>query len=103
MTSIREVLRQLLQRKVESTADAHDSDFSYAVHWTMLAREWGADRRRRIHAVVRDLITRSNFIANEFERMYSVDEIGAEKHSGASLLALERVLSSLTSEKDQEE
>ena len=103
MTSIREALRQLLQRKAKARADAHDSEFSFAVHWTMLAREWDATRRQRIQSVVRVVTTQPEFIANEFERRYSIDEIGAGKHSGASLVALERVLASFTTEKDQEE
>ncbi len=103
MTSLREALRQLLQRKVESTVDIHDVEFSYAVHWTKLTREWNADRRGRMHARVKDIISRPEFIANEFERRYSIMEIDETKYSGASLVALEKVLASFAKEMYQEE
>jgi hypothetical protein len=102
MTSLREALRQLLQRKVESTVDNHDAEFSYAVHWAKLTREWNADRRIRVHARVIEVIRRPDFIPNEFERRYSIIEIDANKYSGASLVALEKVLASFAN-KNQEE
>jgi hypothetical protein len=102
MTSIREAMRRLLHREVQSRADFHDSEFSYAVHWAALAREWDADRRQRVHTVVRELIARQDFVATEFERRYAVDEIGPEKVSGVSLVALDKVLASFPAGKDQE-
>lgn len=95
MTSVREILKRLLQRSAAAKADVHNSDFSYAVYWTKVTREWGVDRRRRIHAEVKATINRPGFVANEFERRYFTPEIDAKKHSGASLVALERVLASL--------
>ncbi len=100
---MREVLRRLLQRNAADEADVHNAEFSYAVYWTKVAREWDADRRRRIHAVVKALVDRAEFVANEFERRYFTPEIDAEKHSGASLVALERVLASLVGGEIEEE
>lgn len=103
MTSIYEAIRRLLQRNLESEADIHDSEFSYAVHWTKLTREWDVNRRQRVHDLVREVIDSPDFIANEFERRYSIDEIDLKKHSGASLVALEKVLASLAYVKSQKE
>jgi hypothetical protein len=103
MTSLREALRQLLLRKVDSQENVHDAEFSYAVHWAKLTRGWDADRRKRVHALVKDVIRQPDFVANEFERRYSIMEIGASKYSGASLVALEKVLSSFDNEDKQEE
>ncbi len=103
MTSLREALRKILQRKVESKVDIHDAEFSYAVHWTKLSREWNAGRRQRVHACVKDIVSRPDFIANEFERRYSIMEIDETKYSGASLVALEKVLASFAKEIYQEE
>lgn len=103
MTSIREALRQLLQRNLKSKVDIHDSDFSYAVHWIKQTREWGVARRHRVYDLVRDIIKSPDFIANEFERKYHIAEIDSKKYSGASLVALEKVLASLANEKSQKE
>jgi len=103
MTSLREVLRKLLRREVESGGDIHNAEFSYAVHWAKLTREWNANRRGRVHTLVKDVISRPDFSPNEFERRYSIVEIDETKYSGASLVALEKVLASLADEKNQEE
>jgi hypothetical protein len=103
MTSLHEALRQLLQRKVESKVDIHDAEFSYAVHWAKLTREWNADRRDHVHKRVKKIISGPDFIANEFERRYSITETDETRYSGASLVALEKVLASFAKEMDQEE
>ncbi|MEJ2550262.1 MAG: hypothetical protein P8Z42_01825 [Anaerolineales bacterium] len=102
MTSIREALKRLLQRNMAAKEDVHDSEFSYAVYWTQLIRGWDADRRRRVHAVVKATINDPDFVPNEFERRYFTPEIDASRHSGASLVALEKVLASFSGEEMEE-
>jgi hypothetical protein len=102
MTSIREALKRLLQRNAAAREDVHNSEFSYAVYWTQLTREWDADRRRRVHAVVKAAISKPDFIANEFERRYFTPEIDTNRHSGSSLVALEKVLASLAGDEMEE-
>ena len=88
MTSIREALRRLMQRKRERPA----SEFSYAIYWTKVVRGWDAARRLQALEGAERTLTGLGFVSNEFSRRYSVPEIDGSAHSGASLLALRKVL-----------
>ena len=88
MTSIREALRRLMQREAERPA----SEFSYAIYWTKVVRGWDAARRLQALEGAERTVTGLGFVSNEFSRRYSVPEIDGSAHSGASLLALRKVL-----------
>lgn len=88
MTSIREAVRRLMQRERERPA----SEFSYQIYWTKVARSWDAAQRLQALEGAERILTGPGFVANEFSRRYSVPEIDDSAHSGASLLALRKVL-----------
>jgi len=88
MTSIREAVRRLMQRERERPA----SEFSYAIYWTKVARGWDAAKRIQALEGAERTLTGPGFVSNEFSRRYSVPEIDGSAHSGASLLALRKVL-----------
>ena len=88
MTSIRESLRRLIQRDRERPA----SEFSYAIYWTKVARGWEAAKRSHALEGTERALAGPDFVANEFRRRYHVPEIDETAHSGASLLALRKVL-----------
>lgn len=88
MTSMRESLRRLIKRERERPA----SEFSYAIYWTKVARGWDAAKRLQALEGVERTLAGPDFVSNEFERRYRVPEIDGSAHSGASLLALRKVL-----------
>ena len=93
MTSMREALRRLLHKdpvRVEAPAG-----FSYLVFWTKIAREWGEERRNSVRTALHEITQAPTFIAHEYRREYFVPELDQVAHSGASLLALQRVLQAL--------
>lgn len=93
MSSIREALRRLLQR--QETADEPDPEYSYVIYWTKTARRWEAARRGAALRAAEQLIEHPDFEANPYHRRYQAPEIDDTRHSGASLLALRKVLRSL--------
>jgi hypothetical protein len=75
-------------------------DFAYTVFWTKMARGWDADRRGQMAARLAALIASPDFVNNAFSRKFEVGgledaSLGQTAHSGASLLALQKVLSAL--------
>lgn len=95
MTTLRAWLQRLIGRAEKGSADRHDRvDYSYRVFWMKQARGWDADRRRTVYAAARALVEREDFEANLFERRYRVEGVAGE-HSGASWLALNRVMEAL--------
>jgi len=88
MTSIRESLRRLVQRERERSA----SEFSYSIYWTKVVRGWDAARRLEALEGAERILAGAGFVSNEFGRRYRVPEIDGSAHSGASLLALRKVL-----------
>ena len=91
MTSIRESLRRLIQGERQRPA----SEFSYAIYWTKVARGWDAAKRLQALEGAERTLAGPDFAANEFARRYRVPEIDGSAHSGASLLALRKVLRAL--------
>ena len=69
-------------------------DYSYAVFWTKHARLWEAPQREAVAQRLAELIASSDFDANFYQRTYTLAEVDGA-HSGASLLALQRVLKAL--------
>ncbi len=98
MTSIREALRALLDRR--QVPDQPDPEYSYVIYWTKQARAWERPHRQAVLQAVERLIGQADFEANLFQRRYQVDEIDADSHSGASVLALRKVLSALEQQAD---
>lgn len=72
-------------------------DFAYTVYWTKIAREWDADRRALVAGRVADLAASPGFLNNAFERKYRVEGLDDSGHSGASILALRKVLEAMRS------
>ncbi|MBI3241417.1 MAG: hypothetical protein HYZ49_03895 [Chloroflexi bacterium] len=74
---------------------AQKIDFAYSIFWTKLARTWGVERRRLMAGRVASVVTSPGFEANALERNYRIEGLDDLAHSGASLLALQKVLEAL--------
>lgn len=98
MTSIREALRRLLERR--QTADEPDPEYSYVIYWTKVASGWEAAQRQSALQAAERLIGQAGFEANPYHRRYQAAEIDGSSHSGASLLALRKVLRALDDQAD---
>ena len=57
-----------------------------------MTRMWNADRRRLMAERVNAVIGSPEFHDNALERNYKVEGLDESAHSGASLLALQKVL-----------
>ena len=68
--------------------------YSYTVFWTKQARLWDAAKREAVAQQVARLVDSADFDANFYQRAYTLTEVGGA-HSGASLLALQKVLEAL--------
>jgi hypothetical protein len=90
MTSVREAVRRLRRRV--SRQEAADSAFAYTVYWTKQVRTWDPARRGEVYGSVQQVVSEPDFVPNEFERRYRIQEIDDLAHAGASLVALLAVL-----------
>ncbi|HLF00622.1 MAG TPA: hypothetical protein VI547_01505 [Anaerolineales bacterium] len=70
-------------------------DFAYAVFWTKTVRGWDAGARQQIAARLTALVESPDFLNNAFERKYTIEGLDDLAHSGASLLALRKVLQAM--------
>jgi hypothetical protein len=70
-------------------------DFSYTIFWMKMARAWDEAKRQTVLAQVEALIAAPDFINNAFERKYTLAGLDEVAHSGASVLALKKVLEAL--------
>ncbi len=70
-------------------------DFAYSIFWTKMARAWDDGRRRLMAERVAALVNTPGFTANALERNYRIEDLDTLAHSGASLLALQKVLETL--------
>ncbi len=95
MPTFRRLFRNLFAPR---RADAPRVDFSYTVYWTKQVREWGAARRAAVQEALRPVLRRPGFEANAYERRYTVPGLDDLAHSGASLLALKKVLAAFEDE-----
>ena len=97
MTSLREAVRRWLGPGKGEAANA--AEYSYAVHWTKIARTWDAARRERVRAALLALIGRGELVATAHARRLTVLEVDDSPHAGASLTALLGVLDALARSK----
>ena len=72
-------------------------DFSYTVFWTKQVRLWDAAKREAVSRYLAELTASADFDANFYQRTYTLTEVDGA-HSGASLLALQKVLQALRNE-----
>jgi hypothetical protein len=72
------------------------------VFWTREVRAWDPERRDRVQAAVTFVLVSPDFVANEGARRYRVPELDATGHSGASLVALDEVLTAFARQAVQE-
>lgn len=82
-------------RKPAEPMSEQKIDFAYTVYWTKTAREWDADRRKLIAGRVAALIGSPDFLNNAFERKFQMEGLDNNGHSGASLIALQKVLAAM--------
>jgi hypothetical protein len=107
MANLRKVLSRVFKRpsrltqaqraeaEREQRVAARDSiEYSYTVFWTKTARDWDAQKRSEVAQRLTALINSPDFEANPFDRTYTLDNIDGA-HSGASLMALQKVLAAL--------
>lgn len=73
-------------------------DFSYTVFWTKQARQWPPERRAEVLAAVQTFLRQPDFQLNAYARRYAVPGLDEQQHSGASLAALEKVLTAFQAE-----
>jgi len=78
-------------------------EFSYAIYWTKQVRGWEAARRAAIAEALPPVLAQPGFEANAYARRYSVPGLDAQAHSGASLLALKKVLEAFVEERRKTE
>ena len=110
MTTIREALKrlftqepqltqaQVIDREREQRVSSREPiDYSYAIFWTKIARLWPIDQRSSVAQNLETLINSADFKANPFDRHYTLDGVD-NLHSGASLIALKKVLEALNNE-----
>lgn len=76
----------------QSTVNAPRIDFSYTIYWTKQARAWDTVRRAAIHTALAPVLAQPGFEPNAYARRYAVSGLDDLHHSGASLLALKKVL-----------
>lgn len=73
-------------------------DFSYTIYWTKQVRQWDAPRRAAVHAALLQTLAQPGFAANAYARRYIVPGLDEQAHSGASLIALKKVLAAFNNE-----
>jgi hypothetical protein len=69
-------------------------DYSCTVFWTKNALLWDAAKRETVAQHLAELIASADFDANYYQRTFTLAEVDGA-HSGASLLALQKVLQAL--------
>jgi hypothetical protein len=73
-------------------------DFSYTIYWTTQARPWDAPRRAAVHTALLQALAQPGFEPNAYARRYTVPGLDDQAHSGASLIALKKVLAAFSTE-----
>jgi rhamnogalacturonyl hydrolase YesR len=86
--------KQIDAEREQRVAARDRVDYSYAVFWVKHARLWDAARREAVLHQLAELIASTDFDANYYQRTYTLAEVD-DAHSGASLLALQKVLEAL--------
>ena len=86
---------QQVEAEREQRVAARDRvDYSYTVFWTKNARLWDAAKRETVAQHLAELIASADFDANFYQRTYRLAGVEGA-HSGASWLALQKVLQAL--------
>lgn len=86
---------QQIDAEREQRVAARDRvDYSYTVFWIKQARLWDQSARASILQQLAAVINSPGFDANFYQRTYTLAEVDGA-HSGASLLALHKVLEAL--------
>ncbi len=85
---------QIDAEREQRVASRDRVDYSYAVFWTKNARSWDAAKREVVAQHLAELIASADFDANFYQRTYLLADVD-DAHSGASLLALQKVLAAL--------
>jgi rhamnogalacturonyl hydrolase YesR len=89
---------QQIDAEREQRVAARDRvDYSYAVFWMKHARLWDAVKREAVRQQLAKLIAATDFDANFYQRTYPLAEVDGA-HSGASFLALQKVLEAFRNE-----
>ena len=80
------------------TSNAPRVDFSYTIYWTKQVRQWDAAHRQLIHSALLQTLAQPGFEPNAYARRYTVPGLDEQAHSGASLIALKKVLAAFNNE-----
>jgi hypothetical protein len=86
--------QQVDAEREQRVASRDRVDYSYAVFWAKNARLWDVARREAVAQQLTVLIGSPDFDANFYQRAYTLNDVDGA-HSGASLLALLKVLEAL--------
>jgi hypothetical protein len=86
--------QQIDAEREQRVASRDRIDYSYTVFWMKHARLWDAAKREAVMQQLAELIASTDFGANFYQRTYTLAEVDGA-HSGASLLALQKVLEAL--------
>ena len=89
--------QQIDAEREQRVASRDRVDYSYTVFWTKNARLWDAAKREAAAQHLAKLVASAAFDANFYQRAYTLAEV-AGAHSGASLLALQKVLEAFRNE-----
>ena len=89
--------QQIDVEREQRVASRDRVDYSYSVFWTKHARLWDVAKREAVMQQLAELIASADFDANFYQRTYTLVEVDGA-HSGASLLALQKVLRALRNE-----
>ena len=96
MKIIRAVWQRLLAPR--PNLNAPRIEFSYTIYWTRQVRGWDAARRAAIMEALGPVLAQPGFEPNAYARRYPVLGLDDLAHSGASLLALKKVLAAFEAE-----
>ncbi|MGH2522317.1 MAG: hypothetical protein ACRDH2_07425 [Anaerolineales bacterium] len=97
MKAVRDFFQHLLGKRPQPS-NAPRVDFSYTVYWTKQVRQWDAVRRAAVRDALLHVLAQPGFEANAYQRRYTVTGLDDQAHSGASLIALKRVLAAFENE-----
>ncbi len=98
MPNIRNLINRILRRPPDKPDPKYSEltpervDYAYTVFWTKQVRSWTDAERKAVRGAVAAVIYSPDFTASTFERKYQVNPLGSDEYSGASLLALDKVL-----------
>ena len=104
MPNLRDLLARILRRPPDKPDPKYSEltpervDYAYTIFWTKQVRTWDHEQRKAVRGAVAVVIKSPAFSASTFERKYQVSPLGSDEYSGASLLALEKVLAAFAAD-----